>query len=510
MVDIVTRVNNVVNGFVWGPFGLALLLCTGLWLSVRTGFFQFRRMGYWLRHTIGAIFTNKDVTAHTSKEDMAISQFQSMCTALAGTIGTGNIVGVATAIVSGGPGAIFWMWVMALLGMMTSFAENVLGVYYRRKNEKGEWSGGAMYYLTDGLGAKPGCKAVGRVLAVLFACFCILASFGIGNMSQINSIAGNMNAAFHLPYLATGLALMVVTALIVIGGLKRVAAVTEKLVPLMALFYVAGALIIVVMHAGNIPAALAAIFKGAFNLNAAGGGALGYGISQTITWGFKRGAFSNEAGLGSAVMVNSASNVKEPVHQGMWGVFEVFADTIVVCTLTALVILTTGVVDLESGAVLAGVQDNALVGQAFTAAFGSFGPKFIAVSILLFAYSTTLGWSHYGTKAFEYLFGTKATLFYKIVFVLAIFGGATMGENLAWELSDTFNGMMMIPNLIGVLVLSPMVYKCTKNYIDRHVRHIDVEPMLSMHEKIQREQELALEAEQKELVQAGIDTDYAE
>ena len=510
MVDIVTRVNNVVNGFVWGPFGLALLFCTGLWLSVRTGFFQFRRMGYWLKHTIGAIFTNKDVTAHTSKEDMAISQFQSMCTALAGTIGTGNIVGVATAIVSGGPGAIFWMWVMALLGMMTSFAENVLGVYYRRKNEKGEWNGGAMYYLTDGLGAKPGCKAVGKVLAVLFACFCILASFGIGNMSQINSIAGNMNAAFHLPYLATGLALMAVTALIVIGGLKRVAAVTEKLVPLMALFYVAGALIIVVMHAGNIPAALAAIFKGAFNLNAAGGGALGYGISQTITWGFKRGAFSNEAGLGSAVMVNSASNVKEPVHQGMWGVFEVFADTIVVCTLTALVILTTGVVELESGAVLAGVQDNALVGQAFTAAFGSFGPKFIAVSILLFAYSTTLGWSHYGTKAFEYLFGTKATLFYKIVFVLAIFGGATMGENLAWELSDTFNGMMMIPNLIGVLVLSPMVYKCTKNYIDRHVRRMDVEPMLSVHEDIQRQQVLALEAEQNELVKAGIDTDYAE
>ena len=176
MVDIVTRVNNVVNGFVWGPFGLALLLCTGLWLSVRTGFFQFRRMGYWLKHTIGAIFTNKDITAHTSKEDMAISQFQSMCTALAGTIGTGNIVGVATAIVSGGPGAIFWMWVMALLGMMTSFSENVLGVYFRRKNEKGEWSGGAMYYLTDGLGTKKGCRQIGRVLAVLFACFCILAS----------------------------------------------------------------------------------------------------------------------------------------------------------------------------------------------------------------------------------------------------------------------------------------------------------------------------------------------
>ena len=190
--------------------------------------------------------------------------------------------------------------------------------------------------------------------------------------------------------------------------------------------------------------------------------------------------------------------------------FEIFADTIVVCTLTALVILTTGVVDIESGSVLVGVQDNALVGQAFTAAFGSFGPKFIAISLLFFAYSTVLGWSHYGTKAFEYLFGTKATLFYKIVFVLAIFGGATMGENLAWELSDTFNGMMMIPNLIGVLVLSPMVYKCTKNYIDRHVRRMDVEPMLSVHEDIQRQQVLALEAEQNELVKAGLDTDYAE
>ena len=259
-------------------------------------------------------------------------------------------------------------------------------------------------------------------------------------------------------------------ALIVIGGLKRVAAVTEKLVPLMALFYIAGALIIVVMHAGNIPAAFGAIFKGAFNLQAAGGGALGYGISQTITWGFKRGAFSNEAGLGSAVMVNSASNVKEPVHQGMWGVFEVFADTIVVCTLTALVILTTGVVDLQSGAVLANVQDNALVGQAFTAAFGSLGPKFIAISILLFAYSTTLGWSHYGTKAVEYLFGTTGSRIYKVVFVGMTVVGSTMKLGLAWDLSDTFNGLMMIPNLIGVLALSGTVVAITKNYLDRRVK----------------------------------------
>ena len=496
MVDIVTRVNNVVNGFVWGPFGLALLLCTGLWLSVRTGFFQFRRMGYWLKHTIGAIFTNKDVTAHTSKEDMAISQFQSMCTALAGTIGTGNIVGVATAIVSGGPGAIFWMWVMALLGMMTSFAENVLGVYYRRKNEKGEWSGGAMYYLTDGLGAKPGCRAVGKVLAVLFACFCILASFGIGNMSQINSIAGNMNAAFQVPNLLTGILLAVLSALVILGGLKRVAAVTEKVVPLMALFYILGALTVVLTHITAIPAAFAAIFKGAFAMQAAGGGVLGYGVSRAITWGFKRGAFSNEAGLGSSVMVHASSNVKEPVQQGMWGIFEVFADTIVVCTLTALVILTSGFVDLNTGRMLTEVQGSALVGEAFSTVFGSFGPKFIAVSILLFAYSTVLGWSHYGTKAVEYLFGATGSRIYKVVFVCMTVVGATMKLGLAWDLSDTFNGLMMIPNLIGVLALSGTVVAITKNYLDRRVKGLDIEPMWSAFEEYQKQEEAEAAAEE--------------
>ena len=502
MVEWITKINGMVNGIVWGPIGLALLFCTGLWMTLRTGGFQFRRVGHWMRHTIGAVFTNKEVTAHTSKEDMAISQFQSMCTALAGTIGTGNIVGVATAIVSGGPGAIFWMWVMAILGMMTSFAENVLGVYYRRKNEKGEWSGGAMYYLTDGLGAKKGCKTLGKVLAVLFACFCILASFGIGNMSQINSIAGNMNAAFHMPYLVTGVALMVVTALIVLGGLKRVAAVTEKLVPLMALFYIVGAVVIVVLHAGNIPAAFRAIFRGAFNLQAAGGGALGYGISQSLTWGFKRGAFSNEAGLGSAVMVNSSANVKEPVQQGMWGVFEVFADTIVVCTLTALVILTTGVVDIESGSVLAGVQDNALVGQAFTAAFGSFGPKFIAISLLFFAYSTVLGWSHYGTKAVEYLFGQKGTRVYKVIFVGMVVVGATMKLGLAWDLSDTFNGLMMIPNLLAVLALSGTVVQITKNYLDRKVNGKDIPPMWSVFAEYQKAEEAEAAEEAKQAREA--------
>ncbi len=495
MVEIVTQVNNAVNGVVWGPFGLALLFCTGFWMSARTGFFQFRKMGYWLKHTIGAIFTNKDVTAHTSKEDKAISQFQSLCTALAATIGTGNIVGVATAIISGGPGAIFWMWVMAVLGMMTNYSENVLGIFYRRKNEKGEWSGGAMYYLEEGLGAKKGCKGLGRVLAVLFACFCVLASFGIGNMSQINSIAGNMNSAFNIPNLVTGILLVILSALVILGGLKRVAAVTEKIVPAMALMYIVGALTVVAVHFAAIPAAFAAIFKGAFAMHAAGGGILGYGVSRAITWGFKRGAFSNEAGLGSSVMVHSSSNVKEPVQQGMWGIFEVFADTIVVCTLTALVVLTSGFVDLETGLMTTEVAGSALVGQAFATVFGSFGPKFIAISILLFAYSTTLGWSHYGTKAFEYLFGTRASVGYKVVFVAMVMVGATMKLGLAWDLSDTFNGLMMIPNLVGVLALSGTVAKITQNYISRKFHGSTEEPLWSAFPEYQKQEEAEAAAE---------------
>ena len=499
MLETITNANGFVNGIVWGPAGLALLFCTGLIMSLRTGFFQFGHFGYWMKNTIGAIFTNKNITAHTEKEDKAISQFQSLCTALAATIGTGNIVGVATAIISGGPGSIFWMWVMAVLGMMTNYSENVLGIFYRRKNAAGEWSGGAMYYLSDGLGSKKGCKKLGRVLAVLFACFCVLASFGIGNMSQINSIAGNMNAAFQVPNLVTGILLMVLSALVILGGLKRVAAVTEKVVPVMALFYIVGALTVVLTHVTSIPAAFVSIFKGAFAMKAAGGGVLGYGVSRAITWGFKRGAFSNEAGLGSSVMVHSSSNVKEPVQQGMWGIFEVFADTIVVCTLTALVILTSGFVDLDTGHMLTDVQGSALVGQAFSTVFGAFGPKFIAVAILLFAYSTVLGWSHYGTKAFEYLFGTRASRGYQLVFVVMVVVGATMKLDLAWDLSDTFNGLMMVPNLIGVLSLSGTVAKITKNYIGRKFHGKSLEPMWSAFAAYQAEEE-AEEAQLKKAV----------
>ena len=485
----VESVNGVVNGFVWGIPMLVLLVGTGVLMTCLTGWFQVSHFRYWLKHTIGAIFKNKHVTAHTDKEDRSISQFQSLCTALAATIGTGNIAGVASAIASGGPGAIFWMWLVAVFGMMTNYSENVLGIYYRRKNEAGEWSGGAMYYLKDGLGSFRGCKTLGKVLAFAFSMFCVIASFGIGNMGQINSIATNMQSAFHIPNWVTGVLLMIVAALVVVGGLKRIAAVTEKLVPVMALVYVIGAITLVVMNAQNIGPAFASIFKGAFAMKAVGGGIVGSGVKAAVTWGMKRGVFSNEAGLGSSVMVHSNSNVKEPVTQGMWGIFEVFADTLVVCTLTALAVLTSGLVDLDTGALLTTTEKTAMVAEAFSLKFGAFGSGFIAVAILLFAFSTVLGWSHYGTKAFEYLFGTKATIGYRVVFVAFILVGATMQLDLAWDLSDTFNGLMAIPNLVGVVALSGQVRKITKNYIARKMKGENLEPMYSAFPELQKEEE---------------------
>ncbi len=479
MVEMITKVNGAINGFVWGIPMLVLLVGTGILMTVLTKFFQLSHIGHWFKNTIGGIFHDKHITKHTDKEDQSISQFQSLCTALAATIGTGNIVGVASALIAGGPGAIFWMWIVAFFGMMTNYSENVLGIYYRRKNERNEWSGGAMYYLKDGLGSYKGFKQIGAILAVLFSIFCVMASFGIGNMSQINSISGNMKSAFGIPTYVTGIALLILAALVIVGGLKRIASVTEKLVPFMAILYVAGALVIFFMNIDQCGAIFSAIFRGAFGLRAVGGGIVGSGVKLALTWGMKRGVFSNEAGLGSSVMVHSSSNVKEPVRQGMWGIFEVFADTMIVCTLTAFVVLSSGLVDLETGAVLSSSEGSALVGEAFATRFGSAGPMFIAITILLFAFSTVLGWSHYGSKAWEYLFGTKSMIAYKIVFVLMIYVGATMNLGLAWDLSDTFNGLMAIPNLIGVLSLSPIVMKITKNYVARVLKKEDIQPMLS-------------------------------
>lgn len=492
MVEMITKVNSAINGFVWGIPMLVLLVGTGILMTFLTKFFQLSHIGHWWKNTIGGIFHDKHITKHTDKEDQSISQFQSLCTALAATIGTGNIVGVASALISGGPGAIFWMWIVAFFGMMTNYSENVLGIYYRRKNEKDEWCGGAMYYLKDGLGSYKGFKQVGAVLAVLFSIFCVLASFGIGNMSQINSISGNMKSAFGIPSYITGVALLILAALVIVGGLKRIASVTEKLVPFMAVIYIVGALALFFMNIDQCGAVFSAIFKGAFGLRAVGGGIVGSGVKMALTWGMKRGVFSNEAGLGSSVMVHSSSNVREPVRQGMWGIFEVFADTIVVCTLTAFAVLSSGLVDLETGAVLSTSEGSALVGEAFATKFGSIGPMFIAIAILLFAFSTVLGWSHYGSKAWEYLFGTKSMMVYKVVFVLMIYVGATMNLGLAWDLSDTFNGLMAIPNLIGVLSLSPVVLHITQNYVARTLKKENVKPILSAFEDIQKMQEKEL------------------
>ena len=502
-LEIVASVNDAVNSAVWGLPGLILLIGTGILLTFGTKFFQVAKIGHWWKHTIASIFKKGSKTTK-STDKKTISQFQALCAALAATVGTGNIAGVSAAIVTGGPGAVFWMWVAAFFGMMTNFSENVLGIYYRRKNKDGEWSGGPMYYLTDGLGKRYGkkwLKPIATVLAVLFACFAILASFGIGNMAQINKIVLNMDAAFFssaslgtipgtnidIIHLIIGIALLIIGALIIIGGLKRIARFAEIVVPFMAVAYVIGSLVILCFNLDKLGPMFASIFKYAFKPTAVLGGGIGVLIQKTMTQGFKRGVFSNEAGLGSSVMVHSSSNVKEPVKQGMWGIFEVFFDTFVVCTMTAIVVLSTGFIDLATGAPAIGVNGDTLVSEAFGKYFGAPGTWFIAIAMLFFAFTTVLGWSQYGSKAVEYLFGSTGVKIYKFIFVAMMVSGAIMEGGLAWDLSDTFNGLMMIPNLIGVLALFPLVLKITQNYIDRKIKKKDVKPILSYDAKIEKQ-----------------------
>lgn len=496
-MNTLTSVNDAINTFVWVKFGLVMLIGTGVLMTVLLGFFQITHIRHWMKKTIGGVF---EKGSHNKKEQGSVSQFQALCTALAATIGTGNIAGVAAAIVLGGPGAVFWMWVAAFFGMMTNFSENVLGIYYRRKNSEGEWSGGAMYYLQDGLGKLPGCKWIGKILAVLFSIFAILASFGIGNMGQINKIVLNMESAFFsgvkdvkifgnvsLVSFFIGVILMIIAAFIILGGLKRIAAVAERVVPFMAVIYIVGAIIVFAVHIDKVGAMFGAIFRFAFGVKAVEGATAGIAIKMVITQGCKRGVFSNEAGLGSSVMVHSNSNVKEPVKQGLWGIFEVFADTFVVCTMTAIVVLSSGMIDLSTGLAVEGTSDATLVAQAFGNVFGRPGEWFVAIAMLLFAFTTVLGWSHYGIKAVEYLFGTKGIKVYKVIFVLMIVSGAIMTSSLAWDISDTFNGLMMVPNLIGVVVLSPVVMKITKSYVARKIHGKEEEPVLSAFEDIQKE-----------------------
>ena len=499
-MDTIIRVNDAVNGFAWGWFGLILLLGTGLICTVITKFFQITHIKHWWGKTIGMVF-HKD--SHVKNEAGSVSQFQALCTALAATIGTGNIAGVAAAICVGGPGAVFWMWIAAILGMMTNYSENILGIYFRRRNAEGEWSGGAMYYLSDGLGSYKGCKGIGKALAVIFACFAMLASFGIGNMGQINKITLNLESAFFSGVNASsvgmgiskvnwtiGIVLMFIGGVIILGGLKRVAAFAERVVPFMAVIYIVGALVIIVLNISSLGAIIASIFRFAFGPKAVAGGAAGTAVQvamNTVKSGCKRGVFSNEAGLGSSVMVHSNSNVKEPIKQGLWGIFEVFADTIVVCTMTAVVVLSSGAIDLNTGTVAEGTNDATLVAKSFGNVFGRPGEWFVAIAVLLFAFTTVMGWSHYGAKATEYLFGVTGAKIYRWIFVLMIIPGAVMTSSLAWDISDTFNGLMMIPNLIGVLSLTPLVVRLTNNYTDRKLKGLDIEPILSFDPDIQKE-----------------------
>ena len=492
-IEKLTEINSAVNSFVWEKTGLFLLLGTGVLLTCLTKFFQITHLRHWWRNTIGSVF-RKDTDATKKTDKKSISQFQALCTALAATIGTGNIAGVAAAIVVGGPGAVFWMWLAAFFGMMTNYSENVLGIYFRRKNSAGEWAGGPMYYLRDGLGGKKHCKTIGAVLAVLFSLFAILASFGIGNMGQINKITLNLQSAFFsgvsapeiggvsLISIIIGICLMIIAGLIIIGGLQRIAAVAEKIVPFMSVLYIIGALAILFCNISRVGDMFAAIFRFAFGVEAVGGAATGILIKTVVTQGFKKGVFSNEAGLGSSVMVHSSSNVKEPAVQGMWGIFEVFFDTFVVCTMTAIVVLSSGYIDLETGLAVEGVNDATLVAQAFGNVFGKAGEIFVAIAVLLFAFTTVLGWSQYGTRAVEYLFGEKSVKIYQVIFVLMIISGSVMTSTLAWDISDTFNGLMMMPNLVGVLALCPLVMKITKNYVDRNIKGKDHSPLLSHHQ----------------------------
>ena len=500
MIDKIIEINRTLNDFIWGVPGLVLLIGTGILMTIGTKFFQVTHIGHWFKETIGSLFKkNSDSVKKTDKK--SISQFQALCTALAATVGTGNIAGVAAAIVTGGPGAVFWMWIAAFFGMMTNYSENVLGIYYRRRNANGEWSGGAMYYLTEGLGKKKGFKTVASVLAGLFACFTILASFGIGNMGQVNKITLNIESAFFskvdlgtiggIPVLGLiiGILLVLFAGLIILGGLQRIASFAEKVIPFMASAYVIGALAILLMNVENLGAMFSAIFRFAFTQRAAYGGIVGT-VFLAMTQGFKRGVFSNEAGLGSSVIVHCSSNVREPVRQGMWGIFEVFFDTLIICTMTAIVVLSSGYIDLSTGnPAVAKLDDSTLVSRVFGDNFGIAGEVFIAVALFLFAFTTILGWSQYGSKAVEYLFGIKAVKVYKIIFVLMIVSGAIMTSSLAWDISDTFNGFMMVPNLIAVIALFPVVIKITKNYINRKIKHKDEKPMLSYDEKIQAESE---------------------
>lgn len=465
------KFNEAVSGVVWGPFTLAVFLLLGIYLSMRLDFFQLKRCGLWLRVTVGSLAGGK--ARRRGSDDKALSRFQTLTTSLAATIGTGSVVGVATAIFYGGPGAVFWMWASAFLGMAISFTEKTLGVMYRHKNFKGEWVGGAMVYMERGLHSKG--------MGLLFSFCCVLASFGMGNMAQTNSISTALHSAMGWDPFVVGILTAALLAMVVIGGLKRIAAVSEKLLPLITGLFLAGGAAVIITHGQNLLPALSDILRCAFCPRAAGGGAAGYTVAQAMRYGIARGVFSNEAGLGSSVMIHSSSEVKEPVEQGMWSILEIFVDTMVVCTVTALAILTSGVYSpeaalsqlagqaAEAGAAADGIMAGApITVAAFSTVFGAAGGAFVAGSVALFAFASLICWEYYGERGLEYLTGgPRLTPVYKGLFVAAAAVGSVADLGAVWAISDTFNGLMMLPNLLAIFLLSPKVFDAARRYLAR-------------------------------------------
>lgn len=457
MLSTIEAVNSVVNNFIWGVPAMICIIGVGLYLSIRTRFLQIRKFPYAMKVTLGRMMKKKEAS------DGALTPFQAVCTALAATVGTGNVAGVAGAIAIGGPGAVFWMWISALLGMCTKFAEVTLAVHFRETNAQGDLVGGPMYYIKNGLDKK------WHFLAYFFAAFGVLAVFGTGNATQVNTITTAIDSALSsfnvlpadavkLVNLIIGVALAIIIALILIGGIKRIGNVTSKLVPFMAIMYIVLALGVIFFHIKSVPAVFASIIEGAFNPASVTGGVVG-SFFMSMKKGVSRGIFSNEAGLGTGSIAHACADTKKPVKQGFFGIFEVFVDTIIICTMTALVILCSGV-PVNYGEA-AGAE---LTISGFTAVYGNWVSVFTAVAMCCFAFSTIIGWGLYGTRCIEFLFGSRSNKPFMVLYSLTAIVGATMNLGLMWSIAETFNGLMVIPNLIAVFLLSGVVVKMTKEY----------------------------------------------
>lgn len=460
--SIVSFLSGPLNDFAWMYTFLPFAILGGAYLTIRNGGIQFTKFGYAMKNTVGKIFHKQEAG------DGAVTPWQAVTTALSATVGTGNIVGTSQAIALGGYGAVFWLWLAALVGMITKYSEIVLAIKYRERDEKGDWVGGPMYYISKGLGKN------WKWLAVLFAVFAALASFGIGNMSQVNSITGSVIGAvgafttvsagmeLTLKWIL-GIVLAVLVAVILLGGIKRIGAVTERLIPFMSVFYILFTLIVIGAHAGNIGDAFVKIFSTAFTPQAVFGASTGIVLKQTIIWGLRRSAFSNEAGLGSAAIAHAAAETRGAVDQGLYGIFEVFIDTIVICTLTALSLIVSGI-DLGFGT----KPGSELITAALATVFGQkFAALFVAVALALFAFSTVLGWSLYGSRCVQYLFGSKGVRVFRVVFIIVVVVGCVAPLSVVWDVADTFNGLMAIPNFIGLFALSGVVAAETKKYFEK-------------------------------------------